>query len=55
VLRRAAGERLLLSSEVVDRIEYAFAGTPWRRADPDASYGVKRSGLNGEADAQRSS
>jgi hypothetical protein len=32
VLRRAAGERLTLSSEVVDRIEYAFAGTAWRPA-----------------------
>jgi len=28
--RRAQGEKLALPHQVIDRIEYAFAGEPWK-------------------------
>jgi len=46
VTRRASVEQLWLPSEVVDRIEYAFAGMPWRQrgaTDDHRSRGEKGS------------
>jgi hypothetical protein len=33
IVKRGSAEGLSMPSELVERIEYAFAGTPWRSAD----------------------